>query len=399
MKAKVLLHASEILTGNGLPKKDGRKPLEEDLGRIEDGAIVYTKKDILWIGKSSELPKEYGALETLDLKKERSVIPGMIDCHTHLVFAGDRATEFARRCGGTSYQEIAKEGGGILTTVKATRQASEEELFSLGMKRLEEAYRHGVRTIEAKSGYGLDTETELKVLRVVKKLQSARTDMTIVPTFLGAHDFPKDRSREVYLEEILNEMLPRVKNEKLADSCDVFIDEGFYTLEEGRKILEKAKSLGMKTKIHADELVNTESAALAAELGSLSADHLLKISDRGIAALAASNTTAVVLPGTAFYLKAPHAPARKLIDTGARVAISTDFNPGTSMTLNLPAVLTISALYLGLTKAELFSAVTYNAACALGLQSRKGTLEVGKDSDFSILPVKKFEELYYRFAW
>jgi imidazolonepropionase len=326
-------------------------------------------------------------------------MPGLVDCHTHLVFAGDRAGEFAARCGGASYAEIAAQGGGVRTTVRATREASEDELFRLARTRIEDAHRFGIRTIEAKSGYGLDLETELKVLRVVKRLQAATPELTIVPTFLGAHDFPEDVSREAYLDDLVTKQLPAVAREKLAAACDVFIDEGFYTVAEGRKILEAAKALGLATKVHADELANTESAALAAELGALSADHLLKISDAGVKALAASETTAVLLPGTAFYLKAPHAPARKLLDAGARVAISTDFNPGTSMTLNLPAVLTIAALYLGMSRAELFAAATYNGARALGLHETKGTLEVGKDADFFVLPFARFEELYYRFAW
>jgi imidazolonepropionase len=417
-RVHVIRHASELLTGEGIRRKDGRRLVENDLGRIEDGAMAYSVKTvpyvdfatgkkgmkvvsekILWIGKSDDLPPEYANAPIFDLDGKNAVMPGLVDCHTHLIFAGNRASEFAARCGGATYAEIAAAGGGIQTTVTATREATEEELYRLGRARVEEAHRYGVRTIEAKSGYGLSEESELKVLRVLKRLQEATPEMTIVPTFLGAHDFPKGVSRETYLDNLVNSQLPAVAKEKLAEICDVFIDEGFYSPEEGRKILSAAKALGMKTKIHADELANTESASLAVELRSLSADHLLKVSDAGIRALAGSETTAVLLPGTAFYLKAPHAPARKLLDAGARVAISTDFNPGTSMTLNLPAVLTIAALYLEMSRSELFASVTYNAARALDLQDRKGTLEVGKDADFFVLPFSRFEELYYRFAW
>lgn len=417
-RVHVLTHISELLTGEGVRRKDGRHPGETDLGRIEDGAMAYSVKTapyvdsntgkkgmrvvadkVLWTGKTDELPSEYAECPNFDLDGRNAVIPGLIDCHTHLVFAGDRAGEFASRCGGASYADIAAAGGGITTTVNATRGASEDDLFSLGRARIEEAHRFGIRTIEAKSGYGLSEESELKVLRVIKRLQEATPEMTIVPTFLGAHDFPKEFTRAEYIENLINVQLPSVAREGLATSCDVFIDEGFYTLAEGRKILKAAKALGFKTKVHADELSNTESAAMAAEIGALSADHLLKVSDEGIAALAESDTTAVLLPGTAFYLKAPHAPARKLLDSGARVAISTDFNPGTSMTLNLPAVMTIAALYLGMSRAELFASVTYNAARALDLHARKGSLEIGKDADFFVLPFRRFEELYYRFAW
>ncbi len=414
----VLRHASELLTGEGVRRKDGRRPLEEDLGRIEDGAMAYSVKTVpyedfstgktgmkvvadkvLWTGKSDDLPTEYASAPIFDLDGKHAIMPGMIDCHTHLVFAGNRASEFAARCGGATYESIAAAGGGIQTTVHATREASEEELFRLGRARIEEAHRYGIRTIEAKSGYGLTLESELKILRVLRKLQAATPEITIVPTFLGAHDFPKDLSRDAYIAQILGEHLPAVTNENLAVACDVFVDQGYYSVEEARIILARAKQLGLRTKVHADELVDTSSAAFAAEIGALSADHLLKVSDEGIQALANSDTTAVLLPGTAFYLKAPHAPARKLIEAGARVAISTDFNPGTSMTLNLPAVMTIAALYLGLTRAELFSAVTYNAARALDLHASKGSLEIGKDADFFVLPYARFEELYYRFAW
>lgn len=417
-RVHVILHASELLTGEGIRRKDGRRPAEGDIGRIEDGAMAYSVKTVpyidpatgkkgvrevadrvLWTGKSADLPPEYSGSPVFDLDGKKAVIPGLVDCHTHLVFAGDRAGEFAARCGGASYAEIAAAGGGIQTTVHATREASEDELFRIARARLEEAYRFGIRTLEAKSGYGLTEESELKILRVIARLREAAPEMTIVPTYLGAHDFPKEVSRAEYLENIIRVQLPEVARSGLASACDVFIDEGYYTPVEGRKILGAAKALGLKTKVHADELSNTESASLAAEMGALSADHLLKISDAGIAALAGSETTAVLLPGTAFYLKAAHAPARKLLDAGARVAISTDFNPGTSMTLNLPAVMTIAALYLGMTRSELFAAVTYNAARALALHDRKGSLDVGKDADFFVLPFRRFEELYYRFAW
>lgn len=415
---RVITHASEILTGIGVRQKDGRKPIEQDLGRITDGAIAYSSKTvsvedpyskqkiarvipdkILWVGSSNSLPSEYQSAPTTDLGLKQAVIPGLVDCHTHLVFAGNRADEFARRCAGTTYAEIAREGGGIQKTVTATRDASEEKLFRLAKSRLDEAYSRGIRTIEIKSGYGLSVECELKILRVIRGLKAAFPDFTIVSTFLGAHDFPKEMSRDEYIREVTEKMIPKVAHENLADACDVFIDEGFYTLEEGRKILETAQKVGLKVKIHADELANTESTKLACDLGALSADHLLKISTQGIQALSKSETTAVLLPSTAFYLKTAQAPGRALLDAGARVAISTDYNPGTSVTLNLPATLTISALYQGLSRAELFAAVTYNAARALGLHSRKGTIEPGMDADVWVMPFRTFEECYYRFAW
>lgn len=405
---RAVIHASEVLVGDGVRMKDGRKIVEGDLGAIRDGAVVYSFKkakgreipgEIKWVGRTADLPGKYSRVPKTDLKNRFTVVPGFIDCHTHLVFAGNRAEEFALRCGGTSYEEIARRGGGILTTVNATRSATLEELVELGKKRVEEAASYGVRTIEVKSGYGLSAGAELKQLEAVKALQELYPEMTLVPTFLGAHAFPKDRSRKEYLDEIVDVMLPQVAKRKLAQACDVFVDQGYFTIAEARRILAKAKRLGLKTKVHADELANTESAAFAASIDALSADHLLQVSAKGIRALAKSDTVAVILPGTAFYLKASHAPARELIDAGATVAISTDFNPGTCMTLNLPAVLTIAALYLGMTRAELFASVTYSAAKALGLHGRKGTLEPGMDADLAILPFKSFEECYYRFAW
>lgn len=405
MKYRAWIHASEILTGEGIRKKDGRKVREEDLGRILDGAMVVSfnpkgiPERIEWVGPTSELPKKWSKVPKTNLRNQKAIIPGLVECHTHLIFAGDRSEEFAARCGGATYQEIAAKGGGIQTTVNATRHASEKELLKLARLRLKELSAYGVRTVEIKSGYGLTVESELKILGLIPKLRKEFPELTLTSTFLGAHAFPKELSHEAYMKELLEKMIPEVARRKLADSCDVFIDEGYFTVEQGRQILTAARKLGMEIKIHADELANTESAALAAELGALSADHLLQISPRGIEKLAQSQTVAVLLPATAFYLKANHAPARKLIDAGACVALSTDFNPGTSMCLSLPLVMTIAALYLGMSRSEIFAAVTYNAAKALGLAESKGTLEPGKDADFWIMPFERFEEAYYRLGW
>lgn len=396
---RAFIHASRVYTGEGIVEKEGRMLDPADVSAIEDGAVVYDSKRILWTGPTRELPLKWKAVPKTDLKGRQAIMPGLIDAHTHLVFAGSRAQEFARRCAGASYQEIASEGGGILTTVRATREASVEELFESALKRALIAYRHGVRTIECKSGYGLDHGSEIKCLEVVRHLKAALPQMTFVSTYLGAHAVPPGVKKSAYIDEMLHKTLPEVSRRGLADFCDVFIDEGYYTLKEGERILRAARKLGLGLRVHADELVETGSARLAARLEAHSADHLLKISDQGITALAKSGTVAMMLPGTAFYLKAPFAPARRLLDQGARVAIATDFNPGSCYSLNLPLMMNFSALYLGMNAAEIFAGVTWNAAASLGLEKKKGAVLAGCDSDFVVLPYENFEEMYYRMGW
>jgi len=408
MDVHAIIHASELITGVGIRKKDGRRVCDEDLHVIEDGAILYTVKSknntdvpnkIAWVGPTKDTPKGFNVIKTTDLKNKQVVIPGLIDCHTHLVFAGDRSSEFAQRCAGASYEQIAKKGGGILTTVEATRKASFDELYDLAKQRLRECLSYGVKTIEIKSGYGLSFDAEVKSLKVIRKLQEDFPEINIQSTYLGAHAIPKDQDRDKYINEIVNKTLPFVVEENLTDCCDVFVDRGYYSVEEAKKILEKSLALGIKIKLHGDEIACTESASLGVELGALSVDHLLKVSQKGILDLSHSDTVAVLLPATAFYLKEEYAPAREMIDSGVAVALSTDCNPGSSMTSSLPAVMTIAALYMQMSRAEIFAAVTYNAAKALGMESQQGTLEENFDAKITILPFKKFEEIYYRFAW
>lgn len=400
MAAELVIHASEIVTGAGVRKKDGRRIREEDLNRIPDGAIVTDAKKILWVGRTQDLPKKYLRIrKRKNLNQKYAVLPGLIDCHTHLVFAGDRAREFSRRCAGATYEEIAQEGGGIQTTVQATREASVEQLVQTGLERLKEAYLWGVRTIEIKSGYGLDTESELKILKVIQELREKFPQMTILSTFLGAHAVPKGKKKDQYFQIVIDEMLPKVARSKLATSCDIFVDRGYFDLQDATRLCKKAQDLGLSIKVHGDELANLEVAEWAADHGAISVDHLLKVSEKGIRALAHSQTVAVLLPSTAFYLKENYAPARALIDAGAVVALSTDFNPGTSPTLSMPLVMTLAGLYMKMTAAEIFASVTFNAAKALRLEKTHGTLEIGKSSAFWITPFKSFEEIYYRLGW
>ena len=408
MKKRLIKNASELITGAGVRKKDGRRVVEYDMGRTRDGAIVYTYDEVSgaeipgeieWIGSSRSIPAEYESLDTLDLEFKKSIYPGWVDCHTHLVFAGNRSREFSRRCAGESYEKIASEGGGILATIIPTRQASFDELTELAVARVLEIQGFGVQTIELKSGYGLSFDSEMKSLRVAQGLKERFPQTQFISTFLGAHAFPPDDRAERYMDILLKEMLPHIAEKKLADHCDIFVDRGYFSTDQARSLLGEAKSLGLGIKLHGDELVDTGSAELGVELGALSVDHLLKVSDAGVSALAGSDTVAVLLPGTAFYLKEQYAPARKLIDAGACVALSTDFNPGSSMCASLPVMMTLGALYMGMSSAEIFAGVTYNAAKALGLHQEQGTLEVGKKALMTVLPFRKFEESYYRFAW
>jgi imidazolonepropionase len=396
---RAFLHASRLYTGEGILLKEGRMLKPVDVSAVEDGAVVFDEKKILWVGPSSELPAKFQKVKATDLRNKRAIIPGLIDSHTHLVFAGSRASEFARRCAGATYQEIASEGGGILTTVRATRESSVETLFKLALKRALIAYRFGVRTIECKSGYGLDHETELKCLDVVRHLKKALPQMTFVSTYLGAHAVPAGVKKSAYIDEMIHRTLPEIRRKGLAEFCDVFIDEGYYSLKEGERILRAAKKLGFGLKVHADELGDTGSTRLAASLDASSADHLLRVSDASIRSLAKKDTVATLLPGTALYLKVPYAPARKILDSGARVAIATDFNPGSCYSLNLPLMMNLSAMQMGMNSAEILAGVTYSAACSLGLGERKGLLLPGYDSDFIVLPYGEFEEMFYRMGW
>jgi len=317
----------------------------------------------------------------------------------HFVFAGNRSSEFARRLRGVTYQQIAKEGGGILTTMKATREASLNQLVENGMKLANSALQHGTTTVEIKSGYGLSLDSEIRQLEAIAVLKKT-AHQNIVSTFLGAHDFPPEyaNNRNAYVDLICDEMLPLVAQKKLASFCDAFVDEGYYTTEQGRKIFQRAKELGLKIKAHADELANVAAAELAAELGAISAVHLLFISDSGIDALKNAGTVATLLPGTAYFTRLPYAPARKLIESGAIVALATDCNPGSCFTENMQMILSLAVINMKMTAEEALTAATLNAAAALCLSSQVGSLEIGKQADLLIADVSSYTDLFYHFG-
>jgi imidazolonepropionase len=392
----LLRNAAELLT---LSPSSGD---ESGLGIVRNGAVAIQDGRISWVGETSALPKESVLIpggREIDCSG-KVVMPGLVDAHTHLVFAGSREHEFELRIQGVSYLEIAEKGGGILSTVEATRKASFEELYALGKKRLDRLLSKGVTTIEAKSGYGLSLESELKILKVMKALQGSHP-VDIVPTFLGAHTLPREygEDRSGYVDLVTKEMIPRVAEEGLAEFCDVFCEEKAFRLEESRRILETGKRYGLKPKIHADQLTSGGGAELAAEVGACSADHLEFISQRGIEKLAEKKVTAVLLPGASFFLsmkKFP--PAREMIENGVAVSLATDLNPGSSMTESLPLIMTMGCTLFGMTPKEVIQAATIHAARSMGKENEIGTLEVGKRADLLLLDIPNYRYLPYHFG-
>ena len=327
------------------------------------------------------------------------VTPGLIDCHTHFIFGGWRHGELGLKLAGATYLEILAAGGGILNTVEKTREATFEELFEKASGLLDECLSLGVTTIEAKSGYGLDVQTEIKCLEVIKKL-NAEHAVGIVPTFMGAHAVPKEHkeNREKFITLICEEMLPLVAEKGLARFCDVFCEKGAFSLDESRLILSKAKSLGLGLKIHAEEINNLGGAVLAAELGCISAEHLIKIDKSGIDAMSKVGTVAVCLPCTSFYLNEGFAPVREMINTGVPVAVATDFNPGSSPNLNLQLAMNMACYKYKMTPPEILIAVTLNAAAAIGKATEIGSLETGKLADIVVWNAKELDYIFYRYG-
>lgn len=403
----IIKHAAQILTLAGKNKRPRTGAAMRDLGIIEeqDTVIVAHQGKILHIGsEQSALDKLSGLgisqadIHVLDASG-KLVMPGLIDPHTHLVFAGSREYELELRMNGATYLEILQQGGGILATTKKTREASEEQLYQESRMRLDAFLRHGVTTVEAKSGYGLTTEDECKQLRVAKRLHETHP-IDLVSTFMGAHAVPPEYKHdpERYVELMIQEMIPQVAAERLADFCDVFCEHGVFSIEQSRRILEAGKKHGLRPKIHADEIEPMGGAELAAQVGAISADHLLRASDAGIAAMAEAGVVATLLPGTAFFLMTTPARARQMIEAGVPVALSTDRNPGSSPTENLQLVMNLACLNMKMTPAEVLVATTINAAHAIGVAERVGSLEVGKDADIVIMDVPSYPYLQYNYG-
>lgn len=393
---KILIkNASELVTCSGTSPKKGEDMRE--LNIIENGAVLVEDGIIKKVGKTEEILKEINEreYEVYDAKG-KAVLPGFIDSHTHFVFGGYRADEYYLRLKGATYMEIMEKGGGIINSVEATRRASKEELIELGKKRLDSMLSFGVTTVEGKSGYGLDFDTEIKQLEVYKELNDIHP-IDIVPTFLGAHSIPREyRCRNMeYIDFIIEKVLPYIKEKNLAQFVDVFCEKNVFSVDESRKLLLAAKMMGFKLKLHADEIVSLGGAELAAEVEAVSADHLLQASDKGIEMMAKRGVIATLLPATAFSLKENFARARYMIDSGLAVALASDFNPGSCFTENLSLVIALATLYMNMSLEEAITAVTINAAAAVGREKEIGSIDVGKKADIIILEHPSYKFIPY----
>jgi imidazolonepropionase len=381
---RVLRHCRQLLTCAGAAPRRG--PAQHDAGVIADGALAWDADTILFAGPDAQLPLELTAVSPID-GSSWSVVPGFVDAHTHAMFAGDRREELRRRLAGATYAEIAAAGGGIVSTVRATRAATEADLVTATRRRLDEMLACGTTTAEVKSGYGLTLESELKMLRAIRVLNAEHT-VDLVPTFMGAHEVPLEQRtrREHYVKTVIGEMIPAVAAEGLAEWCDVFCETGVFTPEESRSILEAGVRHGLKPRIHADELGASGGSSVAAQVGARSADHLIFVPDAGIAAMRDAGVVATLLPNAAFYLKLGRfAPARALIDAAVPVALATDVNPGGGFSPSMPFAMTLACFGMGLTFEEAVTAATINAAWSVDRAQTVGSLEAGKRMDAVIV--------------
>ena len=403
----LIIHAKQLITcANNSQAKRGQQMRE--VGMIEDGAVAVHNGKIVAVGATSDIQTQYQSSQTIDAT-HKVVCPGFVDCHTHTVYAGNRLDEFEKRIAGKTYMEILAEGGGILSTMQATREATQDLLLKQANSRLDSMMRLGTTTVEIKTGYGLDTATEVKMLKVIDEL-AKQHPMTIVPTFLGAHAVPPEfDSTESYTEYILNDMLPAIHDTYLNSDfkergiplfVDVFCEDGVFDVELSRKILQIAnQDYGMFIKAHVDEFVNLGGVTASIELGAVSVDHLDVTPDEELKKLAQSDTVGVFLPAVNFNLGSDHyGDARKLLDAGGIVALSTDLNPGSAPTPSLPMVMSIACRYQKMLPAEALNAITINAAVAIQAEDRVGSIEVGKQADFVVCDTLDYRAIAYEFG-
>ncbi|MFZ9760981.1 MAG: imidazolonepropionase [Candidatus Kapaibacteriota bacterium] len=368
-----------------------------DISILNDAAIIFSDR-FEWIGNSTDIPSDIHVDDVIDVAG-KVILPGFVDSHTHCVFAGDRSDEFARRLRGVSYTQIASEGGGILKTVSSVRNASIEELAQRGIELAKEALNHGTTTLEMKSGYGLSLESEIALLKAIDIVRR-EVPIRIISTFMGAHDFPPEyaHDRNAYIELLINEMLPAIHELGIAEFCDVFTDTGYFTVEDSIRILESATSLGFKLKVHADELTPFGAAEMAGSMHAVSADHLLFCSQEGMQAMKQAGTVATLLPGTAYTLKLPYAPARAMIDKGLIIALASDCNPGSCYTPNMQMILSLACMNMGMSIEESLTAATLHGAYALCREQECGSIELHKSADFIVLDIYSYPDIVYHFG-
>ena len=393
---KILIrNASQVVTCSGFEAKKGAAMSE--VGVIEDGAVAVSGGLITHVGPTEEVMKQIDASEYLEVDASgRALLPGFVDSHTHFVFGGYREEEFSWRMKGDSYMSIMERGGGIVNTMNATRQASYDDLFGDAYDRLDTMMDMGVTTVEGKSGYGLDLATELIQLRIMKELNDDHP-LDVVSTFLGAHAVPPEFAgrTDAYVDYIIEEVLPHIREEHSVTFCDVFCEQGVFSIEQSERLLNAARTHRFKLKLHADEIVSFGGAELAARLKAVSADHLLHISDNGIKRLARSGTIATLLPLTAFSLNEPYAPGRQMIDAGCAVALASDLNPGSCFSCSIPLLFALACIQMKLSPEEALTALTINGAAALGRAKKIGSIDVGKKADMILLKYPSYKFLPY----
>lgn len=394
-----LKNIAQLVTvaARGKPVKQGAEM--HDIGLIEHAGVLCREGKIAWVGRMNEFQEPLPD-DMPELDAEGSVVfPGFVDSHTHAMFAGSRAGEFALRSRGATYQQIADSGGGIISTIREVREASKRELKRSTARFLSEMMKHGTTTVEIKTGYGLDMDSEIKMLEAVNELADEEM-VSVVPTLLAAHAIPPEfrTDPDGYVRLVIEKVIPYAGKRRLAAFCDVFCESGYFDLQQSEAILLAGKKHGMAPKVHAEEMSPLGGAELAAKVGAVSADHLEQIGDRGIEALRQAGVVAAILPGVSFFLNHGYAPARKLIDAGVPVAIASDFNPGSCMSFSMPLMMTIACTHMGMSPEEAIAACTLNGAAALSLSGTRGSIEVGKDADLVVIDSPDYRTLAYHFG-
>lgn len=398
MKITLLKNFSEVATLAHAHHKDGRRLNHEDFGLIKNATIIHDEEKIIWVGEDKHLPGDYQNSNAIDMSG-KVCLPEIVDSHTHLIFGGDRAHEYTMRLNGASYEEIAAAGGGILNSMQGTHALTRNELLNIAKTRVKTIHTYGVGTIEVKSGYGLSFEKEYDLSHIIHDLKNiVRPDVQIINTFMAAHAIPKSfTSSYEYMKEVVLPLLDKLSDEKIIDAVDIFHEQNYFSHEDVASLFERAQRLNIPVKIHADELNNNQGAELAVKYNAVSADHLLKISEEGIAALKNSNTIANLLPGTGLFLGKEKAPARALLDAGVKVAMASDYNPGSCNCDNLILLASIAAPMYKMSQCEMWCAITLNAAHALGLKNQ-GAIIPGLAPRFSIFHTDSIDRITYNWG-